>query len=50
MGWLGSTNVHTRYRAIFKGLMENIESEEEIAKKLGRKLFRKNAAFYKAKE
>jgi len=49
-GWIGSKNVHTRHRVIFKALMENCETEDDIAQKLGKKLFKKNAAFYKSKE
>jgi len=50
LGWKGSKNIHTKYRVIFKAFMENCESEEEVAKKLGRKLFKRTAAFYKTRE
>jgi len=50
LGWKGSKNIHTRYRIIFKAFMENCESEEEVARKLGRKLFKRNAAFYSTRE
>jgi len=46
IGWGGSTNKHTRYRAIFKALKEKTRSPEKVARMLGMKLFNRAGAFY----
>jgi len=50
MGWIGSENIHTRYRAIFKGFRDNTESIDDVARGLGKKLFHRTGSFYKKRE
>eukprot|EP01128_Nolandella_sp_AFSM9_P011689 TRINITY_DN85_c1_g1_i1.p1 TRINITY_DN85_c1_g1~~TRINITY_DN85_c1_g1_i1.p1 ORF type:complete len:311 (+),score=74.57 TRINITY_DN85_c1_g1_i1:94-1026(+) len=42
----GSKNRYTVYRAVFKGLRDQVRTQDQVARRLGRKLFNRSKAYY----